>query len=96
MRKCDFTAVQKPGAGSEDILSLEQVAKVEVARGGEMSRVGTGKVGAVTATGSWDGGCRVDMEQTEVVEAETGSASLVNPRTMKALVTVSADKELIL
>ncbi len=63
-------------------------AIVEVATGGDMSRVGTGSVGT-------EGTALVlkvrtaDMEPSEERESEAGRTPLVKPMSMKALVAVS-------
>ena len=48
-------------------------AKVEVATGGDMARVGTGSVGTERTARSEDGGIRTaDMEPSEGIESEAG------------------------
>ena len=65
-------------------------AKVEVATGGDMSRVGTDSVGTEGTTRSEDGGVRTaDMESSEGIESEAGRTSLVKPISINALKTVS-------
>jgi len=64
-------------------------AKVKVATGGDMSRVGTGSVGTGRTARSEDGGIRTaDMEPSEGIESEAGRTPLVKPMSMKALVAV--------
>ena len=65
-------------------------AKVEVATGGDMSRIGTGSVRTEGTARSEDGGVRTaDMDPSEEIESEAGRTPLVKPMSMKALVAVS-------
>ena len=59
-------------------------AKVEVATGGDMSRVGTGSVGTERTVRSEDGGVRTaDMDPSEEIESESGRTPLVKPMSME-------------
>jgi len=65
-------------------------AKVEVATGGDMSRVGTGCDDTEGTARSKDGGVRTaDMEPSEEIESEACRTPLVKPMLMKVLVAVS-------
>ena len=83
----DCTVVVLPSVPE---LGVAGRAKVEVATGGDMSRVGTSSVGTERTARSEDGGVRTsDMEPSEGIESEAGRTPLVKPMSMKALVAVS-------
>ena len=83
----DCTVVVLPSVPE---LGVAGRAKVEVATGGDMPRVGIGSVGTERTARSEDGGVRTaDMEPSEEIESEAGRTPLVKPMSMKALVAVS-------
>ncbi len=82
----DCTVVVIPSAPELGV-AVGRRAKVEVATGGDVSRVGTGSVGTERTARSEDGGVRTaDMEPSEEIESEAGRTPLVKPMSMKALV----------
>ena len=87
----DFTVVVLPSVPELGVAVGR--AKVEVATGGDMSRVGTGSVGT-------EGTARsevrtADMDPSEEMESEAGRTSLVKPMSMKALVAFQSTPSLI-